>query len=114
MLQTLMLRSLESTNAFGYVGRRPIGPGGDFALLTELVDFQAVEDATDGSATVRLRMIVRLLREDDGRIVATGRFDASAVSPSTETQTIVAAFDAAAKVLMKDFTDWTLSSLGRL
>jgi cholesterol transport system auxiliary component len=42
MLQTLMVRSFEDSNAFRYVGRRPLGGAGDYALLTELTDFQAV------------------------------------------------------------------------
>jgi ABC-type uncharacterized transport system auxiliary subunit len=49
MLQTLMLRSLDQTAAFQYVGRRPLGPGGDFAILTEIVDFQA-ELSPDGDS----------------------------------------------------------------
>lgn len=111
MLQTLMLRSLESTNAFSYVGRRPIGPTGDVAVLTELVDFHAEPDAENDTATVRLRITVRLLREGDADIIATRSFESSAIAPSTETRHIVAAFDAAAKGLLRAFTAWTISSL---
>lgn len=112
MLQTLMLRSLEGTDAFGYVGRRPIGPAGDVAILTEIVDFQAEQNAEDGTATVRLGVLVRLLREGDARIIATRRFDSAAIAPSTATRDVVAAFDAAAEGLLRDFTGWTVSSLG--
>ena len=112
MMQTLMLRSLESTEAVSYVGRRPLGPGGDYAVLTELLDFQAELNANGETATVRLRMIVRLLREQDTRIVASRTFNASAESASTETVALAAAFDAAAKSLMTGFTGWTLSELG--
>lgn len=112
MVQTLMLRSLDSTDAVSFVGRRPLGPGGDYAVLTELVDFQAELDPGGETATVRLTMIVRLLRERDTRVIASRTFSASAVSSSTDTKAVVATFDAAAESLMTAFTDWTLSNLG--
>lgn len=112
MVQTLMLRSLESTDAVSFVGRRPLGPGGDYAVLTELVDFQAEVDPGGETATVRLGMIVRLLRERDTRVVASRTFTASAQAASTDTAEVVTAFDAAADALMTAFTGWTLSSLG--
>jgi len=112
MLQTLMLRSLESTGAFAYVGRRPLGPGGDYAILTELSDFQAELDPDGETATVRLQMTVRLLRERDLRIIATRSFAASAPAASTGTEAIVAAFDAAAAEFLPEFTGWTLATLG--
>ena len=68
MLQTLLVRSFEDTGAFRYVGRNPLGASGDYALLTELTDFQA-EAAPDGkSATIRLRLTARMIREDDARV----------------------------------------------
>ncbi|MCC5973818.1 MAG: membrane integrity-associated transporter subunit PqiC [Rubellimicrobium sp.] len=112
MLQTLMLRSIESTGAFAYVGRRPLGAGGDFAILTELRDFQAELDPEGETATVRLQMTARMLREGDMRIVATRAFAATAPAASTETGAIIAAFDAAAAQLMPDITSWALASAG--
>lgn len=111
MLQTLMLRSIESIGAFSYVGRRPLGSRGDYAILTELIDFQAELAPDAEAATVRIRMSVRLLRESDTRIVASRSFVASAAATSSETPAIVEAFDAAAASLMPEFTDWTLARL---
>lgn len=112
MLQTLMVRSLESTNAFAYVGRRPLGAGGDFAVLTELLDFQAELDAGGETATIRLAMTARILREDDLAIVATRSLTATASAPSTAALDVALAFDVASAGLMTDFTQWTLSTLG--
>jgi len=109
MLQTLMLRSVQSTDAFSYVGRQPLGARGDYAVLTELVDFQTELDAAGQTATVRLGMTVRVLRETDNRIIASRNFSASAIAPSTETLALVAGFDAAAANLLPAFTSWTLS-----
>lgn len=112
MLQTLMLRSIESTGAFAYVGRRPLGAGGDFAILTELRDFQAEIGPNGEGASARLQMTVRILRERDMRIIATRSFTATAPAASTETGPVVAAFDAAVAQLLAEFTAWALASAG--
>jgi cholesterol transport system auxiliary component len=44
MVQTLMLRALDATGAFQYVGRRPLGPGGDFAIVTESAPAASLDD----------------------------------------------------------------------
>lgn len=110
MVQGLMLRSLEDTQAFRYVGREPIGPGGDYALLTEVTDFQA-EVAGEG-AVVTLRMTVRLVREEDIAIVAGRTFTATAATTSTTAPALVEGFDRASREIMGEVAGWTLASLG--
>lgn len=111
MLQTLMLRSLEQTQALRYVGRTPLGIGGDVALLTELVDFQA-EVAPDGeTGTVELRLISRVVRESDVRILGTRSFSARALLPSLDETAIIAGFDQAATQLLAEHAAWVLSVL---
>lgn len=113
MLQTLMLRSLENTNGVTYVGRRPLAGSGDYAIVTELVDFQA-ELAPDGvGALVVMRMTSRMVREQDASIVSSRSFSTSVAAPSTQNADLVAAFDLAADSLMIDFADWTMTTLGR-
>ncbi|MDU8913373.1 ABC-type transport auxiliary lipoprotein family protein [Aestuariicoccus sp. MJ-SS9] len=112
MVQTLMLRTIEATQAVRYVGRRPLGPGGDYAIVTEVVDFQAELGADGDSAEVRLRIIVRLVREADARIVASRTFVAEALSPSTETRSVIEAFDVASERLLADFAEWIPGVLG--
>lgn len=106
MVQTLMLRAVEATGAVRYVGREPLGVSGDFAVVTEVVDFQA--DLIEGSdtATVRITIITRLVREQDARIVASQTFTAEAPAASTETQTVVAAFNRASDQVFADFAAW--------
>ncbi len=111
MVQTLMLRTLEARGAVRYVGRRPLGASGDYALVTEVVDFHA-ELAPDGTtAAVTLALIVRLVREGDARIVASRSFRAAAPAVSTETPALIAAFDAAAAALLTDFAGWLPGAL---
>lgn len=113
MLQTLMLRTLENTNGLRYVGRRPLAGSGDYAIVTELVDFQA-ELAPDGlSSVVSIRMTSRLVRERDANIVSSRTFTAQARALSTDTTAMIEAFDAATDDILLDFADWTVTSLGR-
>lgn len=112
MVQTLMLRAVEATGAVRYVGRQPLASNGDFAVVTELVDFQAVVNADNETASAQLKLIVRVVRESDASIIASRVFDASAPAASTQTVAIISAFDAASSTLFADFANWLPSVLG--
>lgn len=110
MVQTLMLRAVEATGGVRYVGRRPLGASGDFAVVSELIDFQAELDPEGDGATIRLRLIARMVREEDASIVASRTFSAEARTLSSDTDPVIRAFDAANAILIKDFAAWVLSS----
>lgn len=113
MVQTLILRALENTGGLRYVGRRPLGSSGDFAIVTELVDFHAELTGIGETAQVTVGMTSRIVRERDASIVASRTFRASAAAATTETPVIVEAFDRATDELLIDFADWTMGTLGR-
>ena len=73
--------------------------------------FQAELDEDEKTASVKLRLVSRIVRESDVRIVASRTFSSSAVSPSLDTQKIVEAFDAAATPLLSEVSSWVLSTL---
>lgn len=110
MVQTLMLRSLQDTNAFRFVGRRPLGLGADFVIVSELTDFQA-EEGADG-VTIRLRLIARLVREEDAAVLASRSFQATAPVPSLETLEVVGSFNRATDTLMAELALWVMTRLG--
>jgi cholesterol transport system auxiliary component len=111
MMQTLMLRALDETRAYQYVGRRPLGPSGDFAILTEMVDFQA-ELAPDGEAAeIVVRIIVRIVRERGADVVATRTFAAREPAASLDDLDLAEAFDAATGRVISEFAIWCLSTL---
>lgn len=114
MLQTLMLRALDETRAFQYVGRRPLGPGGDFAILTEMVDFQAELTGDGETAEVDVRVIVRIVRERGAQVVATRTFASTEPAASLSDLDLAKAFDTATGRVISDFTVWTLSTLGAI
>lgn len=111
MLQTLLVRSFEDSNAFRYVGRRPLGASGDYALLTELTDFQAEAGPDGKTASIRLRLTARLVREDDAQVISTRSFTQIAAVGSTETLALVEGFNTANQALLADVTKWVLGSL---
>lgn len=111
MVQTLMLRTLDTTGAVRYVGRRPLGSSGDFAIVSELVDFQAELSGDGDTAEVVIGIIMRIVRERDVRIVATRTFRASAVAASLDDAAVIAAFDAAAARVMTDFAAWSVAAI---
>jgi cholesterol transport system auxiliary component len=111
MVQTLMLRSIEATQGIRYVARRPLGARGDYAIVTEVIDFQAELDEDGQTTTVELRLISRIVREEDVRIVASKTFSATATTSSSETESVIEAFDIAAGRLFPDFSNWVVSKL---
>jgi cholesterol transport system auxiliary component len=113
LLQTLMLRALENTGGLQYVGRRPLAGNGDYAIVTELVDFQAEVTGDGDSAIVLIRMTSRIVRESNASIVASRTFISRAAAGSTETSTLIEAFNQASDQLLIQFADWALTSLGR-
>ena len=111
MVQTLMLRSIEATGAVRYVGRTPLGVSGDYALVTEVVDFQADVAPETDSATVQITLLVRVVRERDASIVASRRFTASMPSNSTETKAVIDAFSGASDEVFRDLALWVQNTL---
>lgn len=112
MVQNLMLRAFEDTNALRYVGRRPLGGAGDFALVSELTDFQAEVGPDGTSVTTRVRFTVRLVRESDASVIASRTFQRTAAAASTETMDIVASFNLATNAALQDLTGWALRQIG--
>ncbi|SLN51328.1 hypothetical protein ROJ8625_02556 [Roseivivax jejudonensis] len=111
MVQSLMLRTLQETEAFRYAGRTPLGLSGDIAIVTDIIDFQAEADESGEGAEVRLRMRVQLVREEGVRIIASRTFESSARAADTATPSLVAAFDAASDRLFVAFAEWALARI---
>jgi cholesterol transport system auxiliary component len=110
MLQSALVETFLRSNAFRYVGRRPLGVSGDVALVTDLVDFGAVVQG--GGAVVEMTLIARLVREEDATITATRTFTRSVPVPDTRSPTILAGFEAASNALLGDVAGWVLATRG--
>lgn len=112
MFQTVMLRAFEDTGALSYVGRRPLGGTGDFALISEITDFQAELDADGNSAVTRIRLVARMVRETDARVMARRSFQGMAPAATTETLDVVQAFNVASDAVLSDVVRWGLEVIG--
>ncbi len=112
MLQNLMLRAFEDTNALRYVGRRPLGGAGDYVLISDLTDFQAELNPEGQGVTTRLRLTARLVRESDASVIASRTFQTTAQAASTDTLAIVQGFDQATGAALRDLTGWALPLIG--
>ncbi len=111
MVQNLMLRALERTQALRYTGRVPLASSGDYAVVTELLDFEAELQADGETAMIRQQFIARLVREGDARIVASRTFTASAASTSLDAPELLDAFDSASQRLLAEFATWVVREL---
>lgn len=112
MMQTAMVEALLRTDAFRFVGRRPLGASGDVALVSELVDFGARETAEAGGAVVEMTLVARLVREDDARVVASRSFSAASRVADTSTPTLLAGFDQVSDAVLRDVVQWVLRARG--
>lgn len=111
MWQTMALRAFEDTGALSYVGRRPLGAVGDFALISEVTDFQA-ELVGEEAATIRLRLTARMVRESDARVMARQVFSAAVPVEGTETLALVNGFNTASDAVLADIVRWGLQVMG--
>ena len=112
MMQTLMVRTLEDSNGFRHVGRRPLGSFGDFVLISELTDLQAEAQPEGDGATIRVRLTARIVRESDAAVIASRTFNAAAASATTETLDLVDGFNTASQSMLRDLSVWVLGTTG--
>ncbi|MDO5646824.1 ABC-type transport auxiliary lipoprotein family protein [Paracoccus sp. (in: a-proteobacteria)] len=110
MLQTLLVRSLGAYDVFTHVGREPLGLSGDYAMLTEISDFNAVT-GEDGTRIV-MRVNAQIVNEMDARIIARRQFAVSAPAAGTATAQLIPAFDAAALSLVGQMNAWAIGAVG--
>jgi cholesterol transport system auxiliary component len=109
LLQTLLVASLQNSGAFRLVGRDGAGLTPDYVLLVEVNDFQAEAPLPDSPLTlVRVSLSITMVREEDGSLIASRRFDQTATATSADTLALVGAFDAATRQVLSDAVAWTL------
>lgn len=109
-LQTLLVRGFGVYDAFTHVGRAPLGTAGDFALISEVQDFNA--EVSGRGAVIRLTVDAQMVREMDATVVARGHFATTAQAPTTKTADLIPAFDAAGQELVAQMTGWGLRAVG--
>ena len=113
LVQTLLVASFQSLGGFALVGRTGNGLNPDHTLMTEIQAFQVEPDAArPGVFTVRIALQLTLIQESDRRILASRRFVASQAVASDATDQLVAAFDRALQVVLRDAVLWAAAQAG--
>ena len=109
-LQTLLVRGFGVYDVFTHVGRAPLGTAGDYALISEVQDFNA--EVSGKGAIIKLTVDAQMVREMDASVVARGHFATTAQAPTTRTADLIPAFDAAGQQLVRQMTAWGLKTVG--
>ncbi|MGP3696467.1 ABC-type transport auxiliary lipoprotein family protein [Rhodobacter sp. NSM] len=105
LMQTLLVGSLQNAGGFRLVAREAAGLVPDYTLMTELRDFQA--EAPPGAVpTVRVAMVLTLIRESDRSVASTRRVEAEAPAASDTTGDIVVAFETAVTQALGQAVGW--------
>lgn len=108
MVQTLLVESFENSGKILGVGRRAIGLVGDYTLTSELREFEAIKDAS-GETVVRVRLVLKMVRQSSGAIVAATTVDQTTEAASDQAADIVVAFDDALGKVLKRAVTWALT-----
>lgn len=108
LVQTLMVESFENSGRIVGVGRRAIGLTGDYVLSSEMREFEAVADGA-GNINVIVRLVLKLVRQSSGSIIAAQTVSQTAPSASDQPADIVVAFDAALGKVLKRTVQWVLT-----
>ncbi|MFT3972783.1 MAG: ABC-type transport auxiliary lipoprotein family protein [Amaricoccus sp.] len=108
-VRNVLARSLANTGRFAFVGTSTVGPLPDFTLLTDIDAFQAETTGGGDPARVVVSMTLTVLRDVDGRLVASRHFVQTANAPATDARSLVLAFDAANGALLRDAVPWATS-----
>jgi cholesterol transport system auxiliary component len=113
LVQTLMIASLQNLGGFRLVSRTGAGLMPDYTLMTEVQEFQAEPTASgDGQISVKVGMMMTIIRESDRRIVASRRFAATEVVASDAVLDIVGGFDRVVQRILGEAVVWTAQQAG--
>ncbi len=107
-VRNILARSLTNTGRFAFVTTASIGPLPDFTLMTDIDTFEAqlLPPGTGAPARVVVSLTLSVVRDADGRLVASRRFSRSAEASDTNALAIVSAFEAANSALLREAVPW--------
>lgn len=110
MLQSALVRAFEDSGRIVAVGRQSTGVRGDFVLLTDIRQFEAVYTDAGAPPTVTLSVQAKLLAQPQTRVLAMRRFDIRVPADDKEVPAVVAAFGTAMTQLNEEVIGWTLAT----
>jgi cholesterol transport system auxiliary component len=108
MVQTLMIDSFQNSNSIVGVGREAIGLRPDYLLKTDLREFQANYRDGDPVPEIHVKMIARLVKLPERRIIASMTADRKSKAAGAKFTDVVDAFDDALGGVIKQLVIFTL------
>lgn len=107
-VRNLVARSLANTGRYAFVTTGTIGPLPDFTLMIDIDAFEArlLPKGSVAPAEVVVTMTLSVVRDADGRLVASRRFSRTAPAGDTDAFAVVAAFEAANGSLLREAVPW--------
>jgi cholesterol transport system auxiliary component len=112
MIQSKLIESFESTGKIKAVSRESTQLRPDYALQSEIRDFQAEYDTPGRPPLVRVRLNAKLVRMPDRVIIASDTVERTARATGGDMENIVLAFDQALGDVMKRVIEWVLRAPG--
>ena len=111
-VQSLLIRSIGNSGRAGFVSApTTAGPLPDYLLLTDIEAFQAEVQAGEPPVRVVVRLTLTLMRDVDGRVLATRRLKRIVGAPSDNAPDVIAAFNVAMSGLLGEATAWTVGAM---
>lgn len=108
MVQSLMVTSFQNTDRIGAVSWRSVGLNPEYRLQSRLVRFEASYPDGAPAPVARIRLDATLIEELGQAVVASRSFEAEAEAQSAGAEDVVAAYDEAMDVVLRDLTEWAL------
>ena len=112
LLRSLVVQGFEQSGRIVGVGSSASGMRADYALATDLHDFQL--EIRDGAPHAVIRFQARLLDYTTNRVLAAQAFAADAPAAGADAASAFAAFESAFGTIVPQLVDWTLREGERL
>jgi cholesterol transport system auxiliary component len=106
MVQTLLVEIFENSGRIVGVGRQSSALRSDFALITDLREFQV--EYEDGVPKTRVRLNAKLVKMPDRVIIGVTTIERIQEAAGADLISVVEAFDVALGKTMKRIVEWTL------
>jgi cholesterol transport system auxiliary component len=110
MVQNLLLESLDNAARLDVFGRDVVGVRAEYALLTNIREFQA-EYGETGPPRVRVRLQARLVRLPRRTSIAATSEGFTVAAEDRSLQAIVAAFDEGLGKALRRVVEWTVREI---
>lgn len=111
LVQTMLVESFENTGRIVSVGRQGVDLRADYALRSDLREFQAEYLETGAPPTVWVRLNAKLVKMPERMIVASETFEQRTKAEGRGMTQVVSAFDESLNKVLKRAVEWTLRTI---